>query len=909
MKILFSAAITLMNQLHYRKKFILLGGISFMAIGVLIYSLFLGLNQVVNNSELQLKGLRFIPPLSSMIQSIQQHRGLSAGWLAGNNDMLNIRVKKENEVARNIDYAEAYFSADLVDNQHWKMIKENWQNIIDYGLSRSISENFAEHTLLIAQLQSFKVFIADEYALTYASEIDTNYLIDTSINKFPEAMEQLAQIRAFGTSILAKKQVSDSQRIKMVTLISRLEASLNRLTINLNKTAYFNPSINYQLFVASTDITESSQLIITLVESNILQGKFSVSPKDFFLQVTSAIDNSYSQMFETLLPTTILLIDNRLSQAKYRLYISISISMVLMLIVLYFFIGIYYSMMDNVQTLTHSLHQFSEGEFAERINLDTQDELKYIGNSFNQLAEKITFLLENVENSKKQMQQILDGLLTMAGILLPDGTLDFANSTPLRLSGLKQQDVIGKKLWDCPWFAYNSISQQQIRSDCQLAAQGEAVDREIEFALMNEKIWVDFSVHPVFDNQNRVQFLVAEARDATRRRLAEEHSKRSQKMDALGKLVGGIAHDYNNMLGVILGYAELLELKCCTCSDAQGYIDEIIRAGERGRSLTRKMLAFSKSESSNASRCLINRSLSGLKDMLSKSLTASVNLEYQLYKKAWPIWIDVNELEDAILNMCINAKYAMPEGGELKISTNNVYLAQTEAKLLGLTANDYLTLSITDTGCGMDKKTRDHVFDPFFTTKGDAGSGLGLSQVFGFMDRSGGAIKLHSQVNEGSEFILYFPRYHQDHYTNKSFEKGSSPQLTGDESILVVDDEPALRELANQILTHFGYRVYTASSGEAALNILAAQTINLMFSDVIMPNMDGYELSRRVAEEYPEVKIQLASGFSDNRHSDTLSDQNLKDNLLDKPYSSVELLTSIRFILDRHKNKQGTING
>jgi len=503
---------------------------------------------------------------------------------------------------------------------------------------------------------------------------------------------------------------------------------------------------------------------------------------------------------------------------------------------------------------------------------------------------------KQAQQHQEMIQQVLDGMLTMAAILLPDGTLTFANSTPLKLAGLNQEDVIGKKLWDCHWFSYDPFVKEQIAHDCQKAATGNLVERELEFSLIDRKIWVEFNLHPLFDEQGEIDLLVAEARDISRRRLAEEHSKRSQKMDALGKLVGGIAHDYNNMLGVILGYAELLEMKCEELEDADSYVKEIIRAGERGRALTKKLLAFSKAESSHPDACDINKSLLDLEDMLSKSLTATVNLEYNLCNECWPIWVDKSELDDAILNMSINARHAMPEGGSLTISTQNISLLNTEAQLIGLTSNDYLKLSITDTGCGIDSKIKEQVFDPFFTTKGEAGNGLGLSQVFGFMERSGGAINLYSQQGIGTQFSLYFPRYHSLHKDSKTFDRRSAPQLAGGESILVVDDEPALRELAYQILTHFGYRVLTASSGEAALNILTANSIDLVLSDVIMPNMDGYELSRLITTQYPSVKIQLASGFSDNRHTD--SDLQLREYMLHKPYNSKELLTHIRFLLD-----------
>lgn len=885
-----------MNQFNYRRKFAFLGAISLIAIGVLIYSLFLSLNQVVTNSQQQLQGLSLITSISRATQTIQQHRGLSAGLLGGNKTMSSMRENKALDVFKNINNIENYFPSPMANNINWQSIINKWKIIINNGLSLSIAKNFTRHTELIEQLEFFKVLLADDYTLTFTTEIDTYYLIDTSINKLPKAMEQLAQIRDFGTSILARKHASILQRTELIVLIAKLEFSLQQLTVNLNKTANFNHNISPQLLVASSEITKSAQQIIKLVQRELLGKKYNIQPETFFSQVTEAIDKSYTEMYQILLPTTKSIISNRLQRATNRLYISVSISLILLSIVLYFVIGIYYSMRGSVQTLTHSLHAFADGDLQQRIQLNTQDELNHIGNSFNQLAEKITYLLANLENSQKKTQQILDGLLTMVSITLPDGTLDFSSSRALTLAGITPTDVLGKKIWESPWFSYSETTQQLIRNDCILAAKGEYIDREIEFAFEGHKIWVDFSVHPIFNSEGKVDFLVAEARDATRRRLAEEHSKRSQKMDALGKLVGGIAHDYNNMLGVILGYAELLEMKYEASSDSANYITEIMRAGERGRVLTRKMLAFSKSESSNPSACNINQALFDLKDMLSKSLTASVELNYNLDEQAWTVWLDIHELEDAILNLSINAKYAMPKGGGLTIETQNIYLSREEAKVLGLSANDYLRLCITDTGCGMNEETKAHVFDPFFTTKGEAGNGLGLSQVFAFMERSGGVINLYTQVGKGSQFNLYFPRYGENQKTHKIFNSQSAPQLTGSDRILVVDDEPALRELAKQVLTHFGYHVVTVSSGMAALEILSSQTIDLMLSDVIMPNMDGYQLSRLVSKQHPTVKIQLVSGFSDNRH--TASDMHLRQNMLHKPYNSKELLTSIRLLLD-----------
>jgi len=509
------------------------------------------------------------------------------------------------------------------------------------------------------------------------------------------------------------------------------------------------------------------------------------------------------------------------------------------------------------------------------------------------------------QSTKKQLKQLMDGMLTMIATLLPDGTVSFINERTLRITGTKLADVLGVPLWDTSWVGGDK--RIMLKEDCCLAAQGETVYREIEVALEAGSLWVDFSLHPVFDEQGDIIYLIAEARDASKRKTAEEHALRSQKMDALGQVVGGIAHDYNNMLGVITGYTGLLKRKYAQDVGAEKFLDEIIHATDRGKNLTKKMLNFSRPESGHAKSCDINQLLMGVEDILAKSLTSVVQLNYELSDDNWLAWIDLGELEDAILNMAINAKHAMPEGGELTITTHNVSLAGKEAGYLNLAPNSYIKLTLSDTGSGIDDSLREKVFEPFFSTKGDAGNGLGLSQVFAFMQRSGGTINLYSQAGVGTQFSLYFPRYQKQELEGKH-TGGDLTKLdvSGDETILVVDDEPALRELAREILLEVGYRVLTASDGKDALDKLAYHQVDLILSDVIMPNMDGYQLAQYVSEHYPLIKIQLTSGFSGDRHAE-LSDLTLKKALLSKPYDSDELLTCIRTLLNDSVAEKGGV--
>ena len=385
--------------------------------------------------------------------------------------------------------------------------------------------------------------------------------------------------------------------------------------------------------------------------------------------------------------------------------------------------------------------------------------------------------------------------------------------------------------------------------------------------------------------------------DITDRKEKDEQLRRSQKMDALGKLTGGIVHDYNNMLGIVLGYSDLIKEMAHEQPKLTEYINEIRHAGERGAKLTKNLLTFSRHDSSENKIVNLNTLLESSQHMLEKTLTVRISLVYELEKNCWPIHLDEGDLEDAILNMSINAMHSIEGTGQLTFETRNEAIKEIDAQHLEIPAGDYVLLSIADTGCGMDTKTKENIFDPFFSTKGEFGTGLGLSQVYGFTQRSKGNITILSELGHGSLFTLYFPRHYENEPEDKQFKEEDGTNLSGNQSILVVDDEPALATLTSHILTQQGYQAFIANNAKEALLILAKEHIDVLLTDVIMPEMDGYELAAIVQEKYPNIKIQLASGFNDDRHVNNINDS-LHENLLHKPYHSKKLLLRIRELLN-----------
>lgn len=404
-------------------------------------------------------------------------------------------------------------------------------------------------------------------------------------------------------------------------------------------------------------------------------------------------------------------------------------------------------------------------------------------------------------------------------------------------------------------------------------------------------------MHPIVDDKGQTKEVLVEGYDISDLKRTEEHLRRSQKMDALGKLTGGIAHDYNNMLGVIVGYAELLEDELLAQPELKSYVTEIITASERSIKLTRKLLDFSRVKVLETSAVNLNEILLKQQGIIEKAVTAAVSINFNLAKDLWILKLEKNDFEDVLLNLCINSMHATENISMAKIELNtcNETIDEINASAMQLNPGDYVKFSLYDNGCGMSKEVKLQVFDPFFSTKGEKGTGLGLSQVYSFVKRSHGAISVYSEEGKGTEFSLYFPRNCKSSDINKELPPIEAINSSEEGTILVVDDEPSLVRLASQILTKQGYKVIKANSAEEALDHLKQNSVDLLLSDIIMPDMGGVELANIVQKKYPNIKIQLASGFT----SETYLKENeyLGNKILAKPYNKKGLITCVKDIL------------
>lgn len=375
-------------------------------------------------------------------------------------------------------------------------------------------------------------------------------------------------------------------------------------------------------------------------------------------------------------------------------------------------------------------------------------------------------------------------------------------------------------------------------------------------------------------------------------RFIDHRALESQKMEALGRLAGGIAHDFNNVLTAIMGYSDLVLQELPADSPAAKDVEEIKKAGKRASQLTRQLLAFSRRQVMEAKVLDLNVIVRGLSKMVRPLMGEHITLRLDLAESLGSVKADPGQVEQVILNLLVNARDAMPSGGTITLRTENLNVDETYArKALDLQAGAYVCISVQDTGCGMDTSILSHLFEPFFTTKGEGkGTGLGLSTVHGIVKQSGGAIVVDSKSGKGTTFRIFLPRCGQPAEYDRPSTNNIAP-LEGTATILLVEDEEALRMLARRVLVLYGYTVLEAPNGARALDLARQHEgkIDLVVSDLVMPQMNGHELYLQIRSIHPESRFLFISGYSD-RASAGLNALPNGSAFLQKPFTPKALL-------------------
>jgi PAS domain S-box-containing protein len=535
------------------------------------------------------------------------------------------------------------------------------------------------------------------------------------------------------------------------------------------------------------------------------------------------------------------------------------------------------------------------GELEARVSEEQDAEFSALAATFNRMAASLGEALATARRSEESFRHLFDNNpLPMWVYDLETTRFVEVNGSAVDRYGYSREEFLAMRLAD-------------IRPPEDLPRLEEDLRKERP-ALLSSSGWrhrlkdgriitVDITSHLLTFGGRPAALVVAQ--DVTRREQLEAQLRQSQKMEAVGQLTGGIAHDFNNLLSVILGNSQFALDRLSETDPARRDVAEVLEAGQRAAVLTRQLLAFSRKQILDPKVLNLNEVLDGMEGMLHRLLGEDIEIQTARAGALGNVMADAGQLEQVIVNLAVNARDAMPRGGKLTFETGNVDLDETYAEQhAAIEPGRYVRLSVTDTGAGMDEATRSRVFEPFFTTKEKGkGTGLGLAMVYGIVKQSEGYIWVYSEPAQGTTFKIYLPRV--DAAVAAPAAARPERRATGHETILLVEDEAAVRRAAERILQRAGYTVLTAAGGPDALAVYQQHqgAIDLLLTDVVMPQMSGRELEQRFRALIPNLKVLFASGYADNAivHSGVLDPGT---HFIGKPFTLEELTRKVREVLD-----------
>ena len=512
------------------------------------------------------------------------------------------------------------------------------------------------------------------------------------------------------------------------------------------------------------------------------------------------------------------------------------------------------------------------------------------------LEERIAAQVEKVRKAELQLQRVVAGISDYAIFLLDaEGNVQTWNLGAQRIKGYAASEIIGTSFER--FYTKEDRLAGVPQHALEMARKHGHYDMESwRVRKDGSRFWANVHISAIHDEDRGVIGFVKITRDRTEHKHFEDQLRQAQKMEAVGQLTGGVAHDFNNLLTIILGNLELIKRSQPTDPRIGKAAEQAARGAERAATLTRQLLAFSRRQPLEPKPTNINQLVGGMTELLQRTLGENITVKTML-AGAWRCEVDAHQLESAIVNLAVNARDAMPEGGTLMLEVTNVHV---DGEPFGreIAGGDYVVICITDTGTGMSAEVLERATEPFFTTKPiGQGTGLGLSQVYGFVKQSGGHLTIYSEQGHGTAVKIYLPRFEGEEKVATDIADWTG-RLRGSEAILLVEDEEGVREYCAEALRELGYTVFEANDADAAMKVLEqSRHVDLLVTDVGLPGVHGGDLAREAVQRQPELPVLFVSGYPREAiaHRGRISTDT---ELLLKPYSRLELARRVRKLLD-----------
>jgi len=558
--------------------------------------------------------------------------------------------------------------------------------------------------------------------------------------------------------------------------------------------------------------------------------------------------------------------------------------------------GIIFSPLDE---LANASSRLAKGDLSVEVGISTTGEMKTLVDSFNGMVRN----LEKVTVSKDYFDSIIMSMINALVVTSSDDIISKVNVTACKLLGYEEEELIGQSAE----LVFNS--GRSCRDDWMKVLLAEGRIGNIEewwLSKSGREVPILLSASVMRDDNNLSRGIVYVAQDITERKHAEEEKKKleaqllqSQKMEAVGRLAGGVAHDFNNMLAVILGYAELLKASLPAGASMLKPLMEIEKAAVRSRDITRQLLAFSRKQLISPKPVLLNSVVENMQKALMRLIGEDIEFRFIPAKDLKIVKIDPTQVDQILINLVVNSRDAMPKGGRLTIQTSNAVLDKDYClRHPGSKPGRYALLQVTDEGIGMNRETLSHIFEPFFSTKEPGkGTGLGLATIYGIVKQNGGFITAYSEPDHGTTFKIYLPALDGDQDEECKPEPKTLHHGRG--SVLLVEDEDAVREMTTAMLKRVGYRVFAAETPSTAFSYLQenGNHIEILITDVVMPEMSGKDLAIKVQALRPDIKVLFISGYP----ADVIAHRGVLEkgvNFIQKPFTTEDLCHRVHEMLD-----------
>ena len=588
----------------------------------------------------------------------------------------------------------------------------------------------------------------------------------------------------------------------------------------------------------------------------------------------------------------------------YRIPLFLGMGVIMAIaLALFFALRTRQKILKPINELITYIGRVAKGEYTLQLQQKSYREADELAQGFRQMSQAIKKREKALRKSEKKYRFLVQNASSIIMRWNTKGNFTFINEYARTFFGFNKKELIGHPLTATiiPPGESGGRDLNKMIGDIIADPEKFVVNENENITKKRVRKWLQWSNKPIYNESGEISEILSIGTDITEQKKLEEQLRQAQKMEAVGRLAGGIAHDFNNLLTAINGYAELILLSLDEKDPIRADLAEIKKAGSKAALLTEQLLSFSRRKIIKPGVFNLNNLIADLENMLRRIIGEDIELKTILEKDIKNIKADPGSIEQVIMNLAVNARDAMAEGGKLLIETSTIFLdSRYTRKHSEVEPGFYTCLAVTDNGSGIDPEILPNIFEPFFTTKEmNKGTGLGLSTVYGIIKQSGGSITVYCEPDQGTTFKIYLPQVLEESGQNKAAAI-QPDDYSGSETILLVEDEELVLNFAVSILEKYGYRVLAAPSGGAALKLCEKErhSPDMVFTDVVMPGMSGTQLAEKLTALYPQIKVLYASGYTENAiaHHGVL-DEGI--DFIQKPYGAEELLAKIREILNR----------